>query len=606
MRILLITPPLLQFNTPYPAAPALAAFLKSRGLHVAQADLSLELILRLFSRRGVLDVARVMRRGNRPSTRHFLAHAREYAATVGAAAAFLQGRRPGLARRIASRRFLPEGPRFAQADPFELDRFPLPERARHLASLYVDDLADAIRDGVDPRFGLARYAERLAVRAPSFAPIRKALEGPPTRVDRLIDQIARELIRRRRPDLVGITVPFPGAVYGAFRIARAARRMRPRPRVVLGGGYVSTELRDLSDPRVFDYADYMVLDDGEAPLLALAEHLEGRRPSGRLIRTLARAGGRVVRHDDSEPDVPHRDKPAPDYGGLKLDRYLSMAETLNPMHRLWSDGRWNKLMLAHGCYWRRCAFCDTTLDYIHRFDPAPAFRLANRIEQVRRQTGSRDFHFTDEAAPPALLRALAEELVRRRIRIRWWCNIRFEKNFTPGLARLLARSGCIAVSGGLEAATDRLLRLMNKGITVAQARRVMKAFSEAGIMVHAYLMYGFPTQTAREILEALDTVRRLFKAGCLHSAYWHRFALTAHSPVAQDPAAYGIRLVPARRGGFARNELSYTEPKGFDHDRFGPGLRKAVYNFMHGIGFDAAVRSWFDRGEYRGRSAPRP
>ena len=592
MRILLVTPPLLQFNTPYPATPALAAFLESKGHRVAQADLSLELILRLFSRRGVRAVARAARR--RPATRHFLAHARAYAATVEPVLAFLQGRRPDLARRIATRRFLPEGPRFAQANQFELDHLALPESAKYLASLYVDDLADSIREGVDPRFGLARYAERLSVRAPSFTPIRKALEDRPTLVDRLADRITRESIRRHRPDLVGITVPFPGAVYGAFRIARVARRMRPRPRVAIGGGYVSTELRDLSDPRVFDYIDYAILDDGEAPLLALAEHLEGRRPAGRLIRTLARERGRIVRRDPpGEPDVPHRDKPAPVYGGLKLDRYLSMAETLNPMHRLWSDGRWNKLMLAHGCYWRRCAFCDTTLDYIRRYDPAPVDRLADRIEETIRRTGSRDFHFTDEAAPPAFLRALAEELIRRRLLIRWWCNIRFERPFTRDLARLLARSGCIAVSGGLEAASDRLLRLMGKGITVAQARRAMKAFSDAGIMVHAYLMYGFPTQTARETLEALENVRRLFKAGCLHSAYWHRFALTAHSTIARDPAAYGIRLLPARRGGFARNELPYADPKGGDHDRFGPGLRKAVYNFMHGIGLDADVRSWF-------------
>ncbi|MBP7568686.1 MAG: radical SAM protein, partial [Acidobacteria bacterium] len=496
--------------------------------------------------------------------------------------------------RIAARRWLPEGPRFAQAGPFDLDPLPLADRARYVASLFIDDLADAFREGVDPRFGLARYAERLAGRASSFAPIRRALEGRPTLVDRMIDDIARKLIRRHRPDLVGLTIPFPGAVYGAFRIARAIRRRTPRTRIAIGGGFVSTELRALSDPGVFDFAHFVILDDGEAPLLALVEHLEGRRPAGRLIRTFARKRGRVVFHDAAEPDVPRRDKPAPVYAGLKLDRYLSMSETLNPMHRLWSERRWNKLMLAHGCYWRQCAFCDTTLDYIRRFDPAPAGKLADDIESIIRRTGSRDFHFTDEAAPPALLRALADELLRRRLRIRWWCNIRFEEHFTPALARRLADSGCIAVSGGLETASDRLLKFMNKGVTLAQAGRAMKAFSDAGIMVHAYLMYGFPTQTERETVAALDTVRRLFREGCLHSAYWHRFALTAHSPIARTPAAYGIRLLPARRGGFARNELPYTEPEGIDHERLGPGLRKAVYNFMHGIGLDTPARQWFD------------
>ena len=613
MRVLLITPPLLQFNTPYPAMPMLAGFLTTRGIRVGQADVSLEVILRVFSRDGLRALGRAAetsglagarpsrkrRAGGAPATtlssvQHFLQQVETYARTIGPVIRFLQGRAPGLAGRIAARTWLPEGPRFAQADQFELQHLSLPDRAKYLASLYIDDLTDAIREGVDPRFGLARYAEKLAVCAPSFTPIRKALEAPPSLIDRWIDEIAQRQVRRYRPDLVGITLPFPGNVYGAFRIARAIRRVKPRPRIVIGGGYVSTELRDLSDSRIFDYTDYVVLDDGEMPLLALIEHLEGRRPRERLVRTVERTGSKVIRRDASgEPDIAHRDKSAPVYTGLTLDRYMAMAESVNPMHRLWSDRRWNKLMLAHGCYWRRCAFCDTTLDYIRRFDPAPAAKLVDDIEHVIRQTGSRDFHFTDEAAPPGLLRALAAELLHRRIRIRWWCNIRFERRFTPALARLMAQSGCIAVSGGLEAASDRLLRLMNKGITMREARGAMKALAGAGLMVHAYLMYGFPTQTEQETLEALDNVRRLFKAGYLHSAYWHRFALTAHSPIAQTPATYGLRLRPFRHAGFARNELRYAEPKGGDPERFGPGLHKAVYNYMHGLGLHAEVRAWF-------------
>src|SRR4029079_1610469 len=256
------------------------------------------------------------------------------------------------------------------------------------------------------------------------------------------------------------------------------------------GGYVNTELRMLAEPRVFAYVDFVTLDDGEAPILALLEPLrDSRTPLHRTF--VCRAGIVAYETDAARSDVALRDAGTPTYAGLPLDRYVSLFEMLNPMHRLWSDGRGNKLTIAHGCYWKQCAFCDVTLDYIARYDRAPADLLVDRIEAMIAATGQTGFHFVDEAAPPSALRALADRLIARGVMITWWGNVRFENAFTPELAGLLARSGCVAVSGGLEVASDRLLDLMNKGVTVDQVARVTRAFSDAGILVHAYLMYGF-------------------------------------------------------------------------------------------------------------------
>jgi radical SAM superfamily enzyme YgiQ (UPF0313 family) len=617
-----------QLNTPYPATAYLTGFLRGHearlGFTVAQADPALELFLRLFSRAGLERVVAVLkqRRGKRVP---LVARADEYLDTVDAAVRFLQGRDAGLALRIVGRTFLPEGPRFAAIEAAEdggdslawaFGSLGLEDRARHLASLYVDDVADAIREGVDPRFELSRYGERLAASAPTFDPLRDALEGPPTLVDTLLDEITRELYAQHRPDLVGLTVPFPGNVYGAFRIARALRAVAPSTRIALGGGYVNTELRELSDPRVFDYVDYLTLDDGERPMLALIEHLAARdahsdgRPAPPLLRTFVRDAGRVaLRSDPTLHDVPMRDAGTPTYAGLPLDRYLSLLEMLNPMHRLWSSGRWNKLTIARGCYWKKCSFCDITLDYIARYDLAAADLLVDRIEALIAETGQTGFHFVDEAAPPAGLRALAERLIARKVVCTWWGNIRFEKTFTPRLATLLARSGCVALSGGLEVASDRLLARMQKGVTVAQVARVTRALTDAGIMVHAYLMYGFPTETAQETIDSLERVRQLFAEGCVQSAFWHRFAATAHSPIGQKPELFGIRLRPEPAVTFARNDLEFDDPTGCDHDFLGEGLRRALYNYMHGLGLDADVRSWFPPapGPRRARAAvPRP
>jgi hypothetical protein len=528
-----------------------------------------------------------------------------YAVTIEPAIAFLQGRDATLAHRIATRTFLPEGPRFDSlevyvdedgGDPmaWAFGSLGVQDRARHLATLYLNDIADLLREAIDPRFEFVRYGESLAQSQPSFDPLAAALAAEPTLIDRELQQLARDAVDRHAPGLVLISVPFPGAVYGAFRIAQAIKAHAPQLRLALGGGFVNTELRELNEPRVFDHFDFVTLDAGERPLLALLEHLAGRRSASRLVRTYVREGSNVRYIDWPEPDIAFDDVGTPTWDGLPLQRYLSLLDMLNPMHRLWSDGRWNKLTVAHGCYWKKCSFCDVGLDYISRYDAAKAETLADRIQAIVAETGQTGFHFVDEAAPPKVLKSLAAELQRRRVAISWWGNIRFEKSFDAALCQQLADSGCIAISGGLEVASDRLLKLMKKGVSVDQVARVTKAFSDAGILVHAYLMYGFPTQTLQDTVDALEYVRQLFAEGCIQSGFFHRFACTVHSPVGLQPQDYGVTLQPVPHGGFARNDIAFVDPTGVDHGALGVGLRKALYNFMHGIGLDQDVRQWFD------------
>ena len=163
----------------------------------------------------------------------------------------------------------------------------------------------------------------------------------------------------------------------------------------------------------------------------------------------------------------------------------------------------------------------------------------------------------DEAMPPALVSALCDEIIRRGIEVEWWGNVRFDAAFTTALARKMAKAGCIAVTGGLECANDRLLALMNKGITLASAEKALRAFRAARIFVHAYLMYDFPTETKAEQRGAERYVKSLAKRGLIQSCYWHRFALTVHSPIAREPEKYGIIVKPLK-SNFARNELEYV------------------------------------------------
>ena len=648
LRVLSLIPPMTQLNTPYPSTAYITGFLRSRGVDAVQADVALALVLRLFSKQGLQNIHAEIEQLDQTTERValFMQQFDRYAATITAAINFLQGKDATLAHRINSRSFLPEGPRFESLEVYVDDEGGDPlawafgalgaqDKARHLATLYLNDLADVLKDAIDSRFEFVRYAESLAGSQSTFDPLADALAQPLTLVDRTLVDIALQTVGQYFADdvnaddplddptsdparasakrtalqrVVLLSVPFPGSVYAAFRIAQAIKAHSPHTVIVLGGGYVNTELRELAEPRVFDYFDFVTLDAGERPLLALLEHVQGKRGAQRLVRTFTRAsadeGGKVKYINLAEPDVPFSDVGTPTWDGLPLGNYLSLLDMLNPMHRLWSDGRWNKLTVAHGCYWKKCSFCDVSLDYISRYEGTTAEELVNRIDAIVAETGQTGFHFVDEAAPPKALKALAAELQARSTAISWWGNIRFEKSFTPALCQELADSGCIAISGGLEVASDRLLKLMKKGVSVEQVARVTKGFSDAGILVHAYLMYGFPTQTVQDTVDALEYVRQLFAAGCIQSGFFHRFACTVHSPVGMAPQDYGVKLVALPDGQFAKNDIAFIDPSGVDHDALGIALNKALYNYMHGIGLDTNVRQWFDMKVPKTKVAP--
>lgn len=656
-------------------------FLKTKDIPADQMDLGIEVILELFTQRRLAEVfdrawPQVMtssagegqggeldaapkegevseehdltvsspHAGLSPNACRILALRGEYLATIEPVIRFLQGKQPTLARQIAGENFLPQASRFdalAELD-FAFGNMGHQDKAKHLATLYLEDLSDFIVETLDPHFGFSRYAERLGRSANSFDELHEALQQPLSYIDELTIELLENKLSGRspspneaqaipsevwgasgrspspnerltnlsnegqpkdqktnRPTLVCLSVPFPGNLFSAFRCAQWLKANHPEITTVMGGGFPNTELRSVNDPRVFDYFDYITLDDGELPLELLWQHSTAPASAANkskplLKRTFHLEEGKVLFNNFSlRRDYRMSEIGTPDYAGLPLDRYISVIEIANPMHSLWSDGRWNKLTMAHGCYWGKCTFCDVSLDYIGNYKPVNASLLVDRMEEMIAQTGENGFHFVDEAAPPALMRDLALEIIRRNLRVSWWTNIRFEKSFTADLCRLLQASGCIAVSGGLEVASDRLLALIQKGVTVEQVARVTSAFTDAGIMVHSYLMYGYPTQTVQETIDSLEMVRQLFQAGVIQSGFWHQFALTAHSPVGLDPEAYGI--VPHYAEiRFANNDVQFTDSTGIDHSQFSYGLKKSLFNFMHGQCFDYPLEEWFD------------
>ncbi|MDX2361769.1 MAG: B12-binding domain-containing radical SAM protein [Crocinitomicaceae bacterium] len=596
---LLITPPFTQLNTPYPATPYLKGFLNTKGFSSYQMDLGIEVILELFTSKRlhyIFEAAFENDDVHSENSQRILALREDYIKSIDPVILFLQGKNPTLARQICTGNFLPQASRFEHLEELEwaFGSMGIQDQAKHLATLYLEDISDFITECIDENFGFSQYAERLGRSANTFDEIHKQLEEDLNYIDSISLKLLDLRLQEFQPKIVCISVPFPGNLFSAFRCAQYIKKKYPNIKTAMGGGFPNTELRSLTEPRVFDYFDFVSLDDGELPIELIYNSLSSSDENFDFKRTYTCENGVVVYNDSStKSDYRQADLGTPDYSDLFLDAYISVIGIANPMHSLWSDGRWNKLTMAHGCYWGKCTFCDISLDYIRLYEPLTAALLVDRMEEIIEQTGETGFHFVDEAAPPALMRALAIEIIHRKLVVTWWTNIRFEKSFTHDLCTLLKHSGCIAISGGLEVASDRLLALIDKGVTVEQVARVTRNLTDSGILVHSYLMYGYPTQTIQETIDSLEMVRQLFELGIIQSGFWHQFALTTHSPIGEHPDKYG--LMPENESiSFAHNDIQFKDKTGIHHDKFSFGLKKSLFNFMHGIGFEIPVNEWFD------------
>ena len=594
--LLLITPPFTQLNTPYPATAYIKGFLNTKNISSYQIDLGIEVILELFSKNGIQKVfsKSINLTQTSENSKRIFALREEYIKTIDQVILFLQNQNPTLARQICSMNFLPEASRFNQLDDMEyaFGNMGLQDKAKHLATLFLEDISDYIVENIDADFGFSRYAERIGQSANSFDELYEKLNAPQTFTDEFTLKLLKEKLDLAQPKLVCFSVPFPGNLYSAFKSAQFIKANYPGLNIVMGGGFPNTELRELKDPRVFEFFDFITLDDGELPIELVFENVSSGKNSSdsEFKRTFILENQQVsYKNNTKRSDYKQALIGTPDYTNLLLNQYISVIEIANPMHSLWSDGRWNKLTMAHGCYWGKCTFCDISLDYVKLYEPISAKILVDRMEELIAQTGESGFHFVDEAAPPALMREVALEILRRNLVVTWWTNIRFEKSFSKDLCFLLKTSGCVAVSGGLEVASDRLLKLIDKGVSVDQVANVTRNFTEAGIMVHSYLMYGFPTQTIQETVDSLEMVRQLFEMGIVQSGFWHQFSMTAHSPIGNNPEEFGVK--PVRKEIlFAHNDVEFIDESGLDHSLFSFGLKKSLFNYMHGINFDLPLK----------------
>lgn len=635
MKVLLIQPPLVQLNSPYPSGAYLSAFFKEMGCQTRWLDLSISLFYKIFSSRGLrrlfdltseraLQLADKAERSGDEGTsfnlRRYVSSADLWCSWIDLITGILRGQ-----QREKEHQFLfsPYAPRGNRMENFlgGLSREPTVDDVRFLCSYALADLADYITAVFDENFSLVRYAESLTVDESSFSDIEKKVDSP------VMKEFYRDVLEEKLEEepsdgekfLVGISVPFAGTFMSALYTARFIKeKFGDRAYVVLGGGFVNTELREAKDSALGKYIDALSFDRGYGGFYQLLKRGEGDAGAGvggtagvgdvpiyklrqffsdRVIEPDWNGTKEIIQIEDN-----YTRTIVPDFSDIDFSIYPRLCDDKNPMQRLWSDGSWIKAYLAHGCYWHKCAFCDTQLDYVCAYQPADVEKLYEGLSETARQKGIYGIHFVDEALPPmalkkiALLNAGSEGAVSACQPFYYWGNVRFEKSFTYDLAALLSYGGLGGVSAGLEVATGDGLKNINKGTDIDSIVSACAAFKENGILVHAYMIYGFWNDTAQNIINSMETLRQFFAAGLLDSAFWHKFILTKNSRVMEEWEK-GLHpelkpIFPAGKSIFAGNCLHFEGEKRFA--KWGAVLDKALTSWMHGKKLEMPVRKWFD------------
>ena len=680
MKVVIIQPPIVQLNTPYPSGAYLQDFFKKlksfsnldsqlspvafelakkAGYQIDSVewkDLSIELFHKIFSKEGITQLfhntkdkaLKMALEAENQGDEITAYNLRRYVLTKDAWINWIDKIVALLVENKSGRETLHEFvrsahvPRGSRMETYlaNLNREVSVDDGYLLASLALADLADYITTVYDNNFALIRYAESICASDLSKEEILKTTESPILKdylsplVENLINTVSsrsqKEALSQTEPlssrpqqetlskteaaspkpqqepsFLFCVSVPFPGTFAAAMFICKQLKSTFGKNALItLGGGYVNTALRSVNQAELAAYIDCFSYDRGYS---FYTELLANGLPAAAAYQTESVFGEEVAQGKANQTKTCSTSKNrqelleienfmtknvAPDYNDIDFAKYPRLADDINPMHRIWSDGAWLKAYLAHGCYWHRCLFCDTKLDYVNCYKPVNIKSLYSSLLEQAKKSGVYGVHFVDEAAPPKMLEDFAA--LNKDKPLTFWGNIRFEKAFSRDLADILAKGGLIGVSGGIEMACGEGLSNINKGIDIKTLVFSLAAFKEAGILTHAYMIYGYYNETPQMLIDSAETLRQLFKAGLLDSSFFHKFTLTKHSTLfAEWEAGKHPDLHPIfPKNSFTDYELHFKGEE--KSEKYGTPLSLAVNAWMHRKSLDKPVEKWFN------------
>ena len=625
MNVIVIQPPLVQLNSPYPSGAYLKSFFNKNGHNAVWHDLSVQLVHSIFSKNGLkklfelskenaMKIASTAEKNGEFATaknlRRYIFQSDLWIEWIEFIMSTLCGKQNPSAHELCHRFILsPYTPRGNRMENYieNLDREPTINDTRNIASLALEDLADYISVAFDKSFSLVRYAESIAVNETSFSQIEEKLNSPilTTFYTEVLEAaFSKTSITENEKTLVCISVPFAGTFTSALFTAKYLRKKYgEKIFICFGGGFINTELREFNDSSFFKYADAISYDRGYGSYknffdvfpdgkISEEKHIYKMRlfTKEKVIEPLLSS----LKYEKFENE--QTSLIVPDYSETDFSIYPRVADDENPMQRLWSDGAWMKAYLAHGCYWHKCAFCDVSLDYVASYRLVQIENLFHGLKSQSEKNGIHGIHFVDEAMPPAAMLKFSKLNLKHSASFSFWGNVRFEKIYSRDIAEFLSSGGLIGVSGGIEIATGTGLDSISKGTDLDSIVSACCAFKEAGILIHAYMIYGYFGETEQDTINSMETLRQLYAAGLLDSCFWHKFVLTRHSRIYSEWKE-GLHknlnpFAPKNSGVFAKNGLHFKDEE--KSAKFGNGLYAALQSWMHRENLNVPVEKWFE------------
>jgi anaerobic magnesium-protoporphyrin IX monomethyl ester cyclase len=556
MKIALIFPPACDPTAPYPSIPALAGFLRPQGIEVLAIDANLDGFRSLLRREPLSRMAEHIERRlanlrRRRSLDHqaqlellTLGRVRQEAAAVpeAIAAALASLRRP--------ERFFDPG---MYADAVTTVSAALRVISAAHAPLHLDFTSYRTPFALTTPEEIARDA----------APGRDPFDG----------YIARQLVprlRRAGVDAIGLSVCFPGQLVPAYAFALKLKRAFPEVHLVAGGPAITQVLLRLQGPslrQALGAFDSAVVFEGEHTLLslcrALAEGRNGQSALAHIPNLVLPDSSSGASYLPGPPTVDLRGLAAPDFDGLPLDHYLAP-----------------RLLLPYdptrGCYWGRCAFCHygLTKTGTARYRERAIETVVEHLGALAVRHDTQYFYLSQDSVAPKTLGRLADALAASGLDLRWGTDVRPEPQLVPELCARLRLGGAVACSLGVESASPRVLRLIDKGLTPRGVSETVRNLARAGIAAELMCFTDFPTETYGEAMATLGFLKE--QAPHIAAFMVGQFELTHGSRVAREPTHFGLREIWSVQGDALGTALFFTERKPSKRDSERGRLEQAV------------------------------
>lgn len=336
-------------------------------------------------------------------------------------------------------------------------------------------------------------------------------------------------------EVIGFSVQNTSALFTLEIIKRIKAKDASR-KIILGGPNCHNYSGDEADFKLLHdlhlYSDVVVVGEGEATLLDVLRCISAGKPLTRCKGVAIPFEGGFRFTGFAEP-IKQLDKlPFPDLDAYQLNAY--------------TDPKSLPILTSRGCV-MKCVFCtDTYFWNPYRFRNTG--NVFSEISRNKAKYNNRFFNFNDSLINGNLnnFMAVCGKLLKSKIDIKWAGNCRIDKRLSQNMLKKFKDSGCDYVVVGIESASDKILRLMRKGFTIAEAEQFLRACKDVGIEVDVNWIVGFPGEEEEDFNQTTEFIVR--NQDIIKTNTFNMLTVNQFSYLERNKEEFGIILEGPHRG----------------------------------------------------------